>query len=173
MRGKSCKDVEEQAGRIRWTAIKQGGRLVARRCGKLRNKLNGGSSGCPESQSDGTASNGTAWSALAVTVRSRREGVNGGDRLRVEVSICSQKRIDEFKREGVGVRCGIATRGETNKERLKVQRQGNCRQNGSATRNSRTRAPVYDEEEPDAIPPPATRITELQSEGSDSAAEDN
>jgi hypothetical protein len=43
----------------------------------------------------------------------------------------------------------------------------------SATRNSRTHAPAYDGEEPDAVLAPATRITDIQSEGSDSAEEDN
>jgi hypothetical protein len=62
---------------MRRTGIKRG-RLVARRCGKLKNKLKGGCSECPESQSDGTAPNETAWSALAVTIHSRREGLMEG-----------------------------------------------------------------------------------------------
>jgi hypothetical protein len=55
------------------------GRLVARRCGELRQKLKGGGSECPESQSEGTAPNGTAWSSLAVTGHSGRgENVRDG-----------------------------------------------------------------------------------------------
>ena len=48
------------------------------------------SSECSESQGNGAAPNGTAWSSLAVTVRSRREGANGEDRP--WVLICSEKR---------------------------------------------------------------------------------
>lgn len=63
-----------------WTKESDEGRLVARGCSELRQKLKGGGSECPESQSDGTAPNGTAGSALAVTGRSRIERINGRDR---------------------------------------------------------------------------------------------
>ncbi|KAJ7831273.1 hypothetical protein B0H13DRAFT_1915496 [Mycena leptocephala] len=42
-----------------------------------RNKLKGDCSECPESQSDGTALNGTAWSSSAVTSRMGRDRGNG------------------------------------------------------------------------------------------------
>ncbi|KAJ7863577.1 hypothetical protein B0H13DRAFT_1899628 [Mycena leptocephala] len=165
MLGRSHQDVEEQAGRIRWTGIKRGGRLAARRSGKLRNTLKGGCSECPESQSDGTAPNETAWSALAVTVRSRREGVNGGDRL------CQGVGLPEANRQVEERRCGYASESGdwvhilgTGKRHLEWNQQ---------QENSRTHTPAYDGEEPGAVPPPATRITEPQSEGSDSAPEDS
>ncbi|KAJ7880620.1 hypothetical protein B0H13DRAFT_1891701 [Mycena leptocephala] len=67
--------VEEQGGRMKWTGMKQ--EDSERRRGGLRTKLKGSCFRCPESQSDGTAANGTAWSSLAVTVGSWRENVNG------------------------------------------------------------------------------------------------
>jgi hypothetical protein len=72
-----------------------------------------------EPKCDGTAPNGTAWSALAVTVRWRREGVNGGDRLcqgidllqeanrRVQERRCGYVRENEEWVHILGVRCGM------------------------------------------------------------------
>jgi hypothetical protein len=60
---------------MKWTEMKQEG--DEGRGGGLRTKLKGSCFRWPESQSDGTAPNGTAWLSLAVTVGSWRENVNG------------------------------------------------------------------------------------------------
>jgi hypothetical protein len=74
--GGVCEDVKEQNG---WQLNKESDRegLVGRRRSELRKKLKGGCLECRESQSDGTALNGTAWSPLAVTGGSGREDVTG------------------------------------------------------------------------------------------------